>query len=69
LITELRDSFGKNGSYVVITQSTKISTTLLDGRPGQLTRFVRALRRSRAARELYRGTDGDVFFVRGATPS
>jgi hypothetical protein len=69
LITELRDSFGKNGSYVVITQSTKISTTLLDGRPGQLTRFVKALRRSRAAREIYRGPDGDVFFVRGAPRS
>jgi hypothetical protein len=69
LITELRDSFGKNGSYVVITQSTKISTTLLDGRPGQLTRFVRALRRSRAAREVFRGPDGDVFFVKGAARS
>jgi hypothetical protein len=64
-IHELRTSFGKNGSYVIVTRSTKVATTLLFGRPDVLTRLVRTLRTSPAARELFRGPDGDVFFVRG----
>jgi hypothetical protein len=55
----------KGGAYVILTRSTKISAALLLGKPGVLERLVEQLRASPSAKEIYRGRDGDVFYVKG----
>ena len=64
LARELQKKLGRKGGFLVVTRSTKIDAELLHGKPKALGALVGVLRDSPAARQIYRGRDGDVLFVR-----
>jgi hypothetical protein len=66
LMHALRSHLGASGGYFIVTRSTEISAELLESKAGALTRFVRVLRHSPAARQLYHSSDADIFLVRGS---
>jgi hypothetical protein len=66
LARELDSKLQKRGGYVIVTRSTKIGAGLLEGKPGALEGLVGVLRVSPNATQVYRGRDGDVFFIRPA---
>ncbi len=63
LVTQLRAALASTGGYVIITRSTIIKASLLDGKPYALGTVVRILRSLPTVRELYRNRDGDLFYV------
>ena len=67
LAAEVREKLERKPGYVVVTRSTRISASLLSGKPGALEGLVRTLRTLPAARQVYRGRDGDVFKVQPRT--
>jgi hypothetical protein len=48
---------------VIITRSTEVDAKLLQGRPGALNKLVRLLRSSPQVKQIYRGSNGYVFYV------
>jgi hypothetical protein len=66
LLRDLRSRLGPIGGYFIVTRSTEVSAELLERKAGALSQFVRLLRASGAARELYHTPAGDVFAVRGS---
>jgi hypothetical protein len=66
LLRALQGHLGPGGGYFIVTRSTEVSAELLERKAGVLSRFVRLLRTSGAARELYHSSEGDVFSIAGA---
>lgn len=64
LTRELYRETPRRGAYLIVTRSTAIAAGLLESKEGALRALVRSLRASPHARQIYRGRDGEVFFIR-----
>jgi hypothetical protein len=64
VIRDLEGKYGA-GAYLIITRSTRVYASLLEGKGSALDGLVRALRRSPRAREIYHRGDGAIFRLEG----
>jgi hypothetical protein len=68
IVDEMLDLSAPKGSWVIITESTKVQAALLNGQPGILEGIVDRLRVTPRAQEVLRSRDADVFRIFPAPP-